>query len=515
MEAPKKEGISRRSFLKGAAVGGIAGLAIGIGGTAAVYPKPQVVSTSLPEKWDYETDVLSLGSGGTGLAAALWAKYGGAESLILEKGVTTLASCSALSDGQWAAAGTSVQKEQGIDDNPDKFFDWVKAIQPDQLVADSDLETSRVICDNSTIVLEWLLELGAVVHGDLQAFLNMDVPRWHTLKMQDVMSLLLEECKKQNVEILYETRATRLITNQEGRVIGVEAEKDGEKLYVKARKGVVLGTGGYSSNPEMLLNYNGKKFANTKPVGCKTNTGDGFVMALALGAALKDVHVPPSLALAAADTLVGIVQLPRAGGILVNINSKRYTAENIGATPEAAATAIQPDGKAFIIHDDPQMSMEHAKITLDRHVKLGGKIYTADTIEDLATQIGLDPTTLAETVATYNGYVDAGDDPEFHRNTIDELEGSAPAPKLETAPFHALEVCAAIYPTQMKLNTDVNARVRNPYGDVIPGLYAGGLMGNIGIRTPYSGQTTTALTGAFVLGYVAGKDAAAQESWEA
>lgn len=511
MDNKNNNGVTRRDFVKGAAIGAAAGVVIGIGGTKLASPEAE--SSSLPQKWDYETDVLSLGSGATGITAALQAKYKGSEAMILEKGITSLACCSALSDGQFAAAGTSVQKQLGIKDDTEKFWNWVERMQPLQEVCDSDLETSRVIVDNSTSVFEWLISLGAKIHGELQAFCSMDIPRWHTFKMQDVMGLLLNECKKQGVEILYSTRATRLITNAEGRVVGAEADQNGTPIFVKARQGVILGTGGYSASPEMLLNYNGKKYAQTKPVGCKTNTGDGFKMALALGAALKDAHVPPSMALAAADTLVGIVQLPRAGGILVNKEAKRYTAENIGARLESFATAEQPEGKAFIIHDNPQMEMEHAMITLDRHKKLGGKIYTADTIEELAAQIKLDPATLAETVAKYNSYCDAGNDPDFGRNTIDELPGSPAAPKIATAPFYAIEVCAAIYPTQMKLNTDTLARVRNTYGEVIPGLYAGGLMGNIGIRTMESGQTCTALGGAFVLGYVAGQDAAAQDPW--
>lgn len=501
MQTTMQTSLSRRTFVAGAAA--VAG--------SALLAAPALAG--VPETWDLETDVLCLGAGATGLTAALWAVYSGAEALVLEKGVSALDSCSALADGQLAIGGSSVQKEQGIEDSPEKYYEWVESIQPIQQVADSDLETSKAVCEASAPVFEWLLSLGTQVYGDLQDFLDMGVPRWHTINMRDTMTLLLDECNKQGVEIRYETPATRLIVNADGRVVGAEAQADGKPIAVKARRGVVLGTGGYCGSPEMLMTFNGKKFAGAKPVGCKTNTGDGYTMAMALGAAIRDVHVAPSLALAAADTLVGIVQLPRAGGILVNDKAERYTAENIGASPEAAATSLQ-GGKTFIIHDDPQMSMEHASITLNRHDVLGGTIYDADTIEELAEKIGLDPAALKATVDTYNGYCEAGHDPDFGRDTIDELEGSAPAPALVTPPFHAIEVCAAIYPTQMRLNSDAKAQVRNTYGEVIPGLYAGGLMGNIGIRNPNSGQVAPALTGAFALGYIAGQEAAAQEPWE-
>ncbi len=504
-----ENGVSRRGFVAGTLASGAAlAAATTLGGFASEAPAAEV-----PETWDYETDVLCLGGGGTGLTAALWAKYAGVDALVLEKGETCLGACSALADGQWAAGGTSVQKERGIEDSPEKFYEWVESIQPQQQVCDSDLETSKAVCEASTPVFEWLLSLGAVVYGDLQDFLGMGVPRWHTINMRDVMGLVVDECGKQGVEIMYNTPATRLIVNADGRVVGAKAEKDGAEVNVKARRAVVLGTGGYCGNPEMLVTFHGKKFGGTKPVGCKTNTGDGYKMAMALGAAVRDAHVVPSLALAAADTLVGIVQLPRAGGILVNERAQRYTAENIGASAEAAATSLQ-GGKCFIIHDAPQMEMEHASITLNRQEVLGGTIYSADTIEGLAEQLGLDGAALKETVETYNQYCKDGHDPDFGRDTIDELEGSAPAPALETAPYYAIEVCAAIYPTQMRLNSDALARVRDVYGDVVPGLYAGGLMGNIGIRNPSSGQVVTALTGAFSLGYIAGRDAATLEPWE-
>lgn len=494
--------VSRRSFVAGTAAVAAAGLFAG-----------EALASPVPETWDMETDVLCLGAGAAGLTAALWAKQAGVEALVVEKGETSLTSCSALADGQWAAGGTSVQKAAGIEDSPEAFFEWVESIQPDQAVCDSDLETSKVVCEASTSVFEWLLSMGVEVYGDLQDFLNMGVPRWHTINMRDVITLLVEECGKQDVEILYNTPATRLIVNADGRVVGAKVAKDGAEVAVKARRGVVLATGGYCGSPEMLVTYHGKKYGGAKPVGCVHNTGDGFKMAMALGAAIRDAAVPPSMALATADTLIGIVQLPRAGGILVNEQAKRYTAENIGASPEAAATSLQ-GGKCFIIHDDPQMSMEHASITLNRHEVVGGTIYTVDTIEELAEQIGLDPAALKETVETYNGYCEAGEDPDFGRNTIDELEGSAPAPALVTPPFHALEVCAAIYPTQARLNSNDKAEVRDVFGDVIPGLYAAGLTGNIGIRNPTSGQVAPALTGAFALGYIAGQEAAAQEPWE-
>ena len=506
------EGLSRRNFLK-AALASSAALAAGTALVGCGSGKNDALM-GIPDKWDYETDVLCLGGGATGVAAALWAKYSGAESLILEKGETSLACSAALSDGQIAAGGTKFQEEMGVEDSAEKYYQWVEEIQPLQKVCPSDLECAKVICDGSTELVNWWLDLGCEVKGELQAFVGMKEKRWHTFMMQDVMNILLAEVEAQGIDLMTSTEATRLIVNAEGRVIGAEAKKGSEVIYCKARKGVVLGTGGYSASPEMLEMFNGPQFAKTKPVGCKTNTGDGYRMALSLGAQLRDVYVDPSMALSTSEPLIGIVQWPRAGGVLINDKGVRYTAENVGARDEAIATG-QQEGKCYIIMDERFKGFEHAMITYDRYIQLGGKEFKADTYEALAEQIGVDPKTLADTMKKYNGYCKAGKDPDFGRNTIDELEGSAPAPALDKAPFYAYEVCAAIYPIQMRLNTDTACRVRDQYGEPIPGLYAGGLMGNIGIRNPDSGQMVPALGGAFVQGMIAGKDAAAQESWEA
>ncbi len=280
------EDVSRRNFLKSAIASG----AILCAGGAMFGCSPSGndaasadAANGMPEKWDYETDVLCLGGGATGVAAGLWAKYSGVESLVLEKGETSLACSAALSDGQIAAGGTSYQKAQGIDDSPEKYYKWVESVQPQQAVCPSDLETAKVICEGSTDLVEWWLDLGCEVKGELQAFCDMDEKRWHTFMMQDVMNILLKEMDAQGVPILTSTEATKLIVNADGRVIGAEAKKGSSTIYCKARKAVVLGTGGYSASPEMLNQYNGPQFAKSKPVGCKTNTGDGYRMALALG----------------------------------------------------------------------------------------------------------------------------------------------------------------------------------------------------------------------------------------
>ena len=507
------EDVSRRNFLKGAVASGAILCAGGAMFGCSPSGDAEAPAGGMPEKWDYETDVLVLGGGATGTAAGLWAKYSGVESLVLEKGETSLACSGALSDGQIAAGGTSYQKAQGIDDSPEKYYNWVESVQPQQVVCPSDLEVAKVICEGSTELVEWWLDLGCEVKGELQAFCGMETKRWHTFMMQDVMNILLKEMDAQGVEMLTNTEATKLIVNADGRVIGAEAKKGSATIYCKARKAVVLGCGGYSASPEMLEKFNGPAFAKTKPVGCKTNTGDGYRMAMALGAQLRDVYVDPSMALSTVEPLIGIVQWPRAGGIMINEKGLRYAPENVGARAEAIATG-QQEGKTFIIMDERFKGFEHAMITYDRYMKLGGKEYKADTYEDLAKQIGVDPATFVDTMNKYNGYCAAGNDPDFGRNTIDELEGSAPAPALDQAPFYAYEICAAIYPIQMRLNTDTKCRVRDQWGDPIPGLYAGGLLGNIGIRNPESGQMLPALGGAFVQGMIAAKDAATLESWE-
>jgi len=196
---------------------------------------------------------------------------------------------------------------------------------------------------------------------------------------------------------------------------------------------------------------------------------------------------------------------------MVNKNGKRFVNESILCMDQGAAAVEQPDRLAYIIYD-ANVPKTMSNIKLGRHEAAGGEIYEANSIAELAEKAGLPVDTVVETVNNYNGYVESGQDPEFGRTTLDGPNGKPV--KLETPPFYCLPCTGAIYPTEIGLRIDENARVIDVFGNVIPGLYAGGLMAAMGVKGS-TGRTLPAMAGAFTFGYIAGRHAATAESWDA
>jgi len=457
------------------------------------------------EKWNYETDVLAIGAGAAGLTAAIWAKAAGAEAMILEKAPTIYSSSTGMSGGGWILAGTSTQEEKGINDSPDLYYNYLLTYNQGKV----DKALLKTFVENAPRVYEWVMELGTPCLN-LVAYGEMGKPRVHWTDVRATLKGLETECRERGIEILFETPATRLLLSPEGRVIGAQADEGGETIFIKARKGVVMGCGGFSANPDMLTEFCGPKISRMMPVGSPHNTGDGFKMGMSAGAALRDAYVLPEMALAACDTLVTLPQLSRDGGILVNINGKRFIDESLIGMELGAAAVGQPDRLVYLVYCE-NIPSEMSEIKLERHITAGGEIYTADTLTELAEIAGLPIGALVETVNNYNCFVEAGADPECGRITLDGHSGEPV--KLDNPPYYCIPCTGAIYPTEMGLRIDETARVIDVFGNVIPGLYAAGLMAAMGLKGP-SGRTLPALPGAFTFGYIAGRQAARLDSWD-
>lgn len=499
--------LSRRNFLKGLAVGGGA-----IASTAMLSgcSKDVGVTSELPEKWDYEADLVVLGLGAGGMTAAAWAAKDGVSVIALEKGKSVMESSSAVSAWEFVTAGTSTQKEKGIDDSSEKFLKYFKDNSPEGF---QKYDMIEVFLPTSLMLYEWLLSLGVECAG-IKTWPGMDQPRLHTLGAAKPIAALLDQCQKNGVQILFETPGKKLIVKDD-RVVGVEAEYQGMAVNVKAKKGVLLANGGFEGNPEMLYAYHGYLPSIRKPAGTQNNTGDGFKMAWALGAATEDAWIAPPPAVAFASAKGTAYGFYHAGGILVNKNGQRFVNESETHTVEANALAVQPEGIAYVISDSVQRNDPIADITWKRQESQNGACFQADTLEDLAAQIGVDPTVLVETVNRYNSLVDAGVDEDFGRDHVLVANEKSALLKIETGPFYSFAVMAANFPTEMGLVIDPNSRVYDVWGNPILGLYATGLMGNIGIKYPPEPRTLPAITGAMVFGYQAAKHVATLTPWDA
>ena len=324
---------------------------------------------------------------------------------------------------------------------------------------------------------------------------------------------MLKNCQDAGVNILYETPGKKLIVKDD-RVVGVEAEYQGKPVYVKANKGVLLANGGFEGNPQMLFDFYGYLPSIRKPAGTANNTGDGYKMAWALGAATEDIWVtlPPAVSFLTAKGTA--YALYHAGGILVNKEGKRFVNESESHTVEANAIAQQTDGAAWVITDQPQIDDPVAKTKWDLQEGQGGVYYKADTIEELAKLAGLPVAAVVETVAKYNEFAEANADTDFGRDHILVANEKKPLLKIENAPYYCLGVMGANFPTEVGLRIDTDSRVYDVWGNVIPGLYATGLMANLGCKYPPAPQTLVAIGGTMVFGYTAAKHAATMESWD-
>jgi flavocytochrome c len=403
--------LTRRDFVKGLAV---AGAVTAAGGVLAGCQKGDTVSL-VPEKWDEEVDVVVIGLGGAGAAAAIEAHDAGAEVIILEKGVMAGGSTSMCGQCIYGA-GTSVQKALGIEDSAEDMFNYYKA------VCDGDQEIMKLLCDNSADDIEWLINLGMKVPAEigmpgitiggvepLFAHVAPPVPRSHWSSSEgNLWPILLKAIEDRGIKYYLETPASKLITNGQ-EIVGVTATKEGKPWQIKAGKGVVIAAGGFSRNKEML--YNLVSSAELVPFTCLTDDGDGIKMAQSAGAAVafvdgildvptwKNPEIPNSF-LISPEYIAG--QPPY---IVVNLNGNRFVDETTFYEYSNPKILAQPESICFVIASGE--AGKNAILTQD--------VKSSETIEGLAQELGIDPAGLAGTVKKWNQYCQDGQDPDCGR----------------------------------------------------------------------------------------------------
>ena len=520
--------LSRRDFLKNAGViagGASVGAAMLLSGcnqqTAATNQEPPKPDW-LPEKWDHEADVVVVGCGGAGGAAAIEAYDNGASVIILEKnaqpgGSTTLCA------GIYYAAGTSLQKDAGIEDNPDEMYKYY--LHMGGGLADPD--NVRVLCDNAAKNLEWLISLGATNFKEVNysggerdpenANITPPKPRGHYINPAEptydyppphpaytkdsplqpgtgYFKPLWEGIKARNIPVLMETRAVELIINPITKeVLGVKAESKGATVYVKGKKAVILTTGGYGQNKEKAKYFCREVLYAENYT--KSDTGDGIIMGLAAGAGVANMD----------QSLTGLTVFP--GAICVNQFGRRFVDETLYRVP-GEMFFRQKGIKAWNIFDN-KLKGNSTQETIE-----------APTIRELAEKIGVNPDVLEDTVKFWNESVKLGIDREFGRTQrAGHLrEPFVPMDPIETPPFHAIErnfeqtvTAQGITMGGLRINTKSQV-LFNVSNQPIPRLYAAGRTTNGSFGEMYPGSGS-AVADAICFGRIAGKNAAAETPW--
>ena len=395
------------------------------------------------------------------------------ESAGVEKTLKTAAEKYADNETITALAKTVSEQWAAYQANPTGYFDSVELMELDTMIGGkgiNDPELVETLCANSADAIDWLDEHGITLHN-VSSFGGASVKRIHrpvnaegkTVSVGSYMIPLLEEnCKKAGVQILLNTTANEILTDANGAAAGIKATgSTGETVTVNA-KAVVLTTGGFGANLDMVVKYKPelKGFMTTNAAGIQ---GQGIEMAEAIGAATVDmdqIQIHPTVE---ANTAALITEGLRGdGAVLINEEGKRFIDE-VGTRDVVSAAEIAQTGSySWLVVDQ---AMVDASSVIQGYIKKGYTV-TGETYEELGKAMGVDAAAFAETMEKWNGYVEAKNDPDFGRTSF--------ANPLNTAPYYAVKVTAGVHHTMGGLKINANTEVLNEKGEVIPGLFAAG-----------------------------------------
>ena len=329
-----------------------------------------------------------------------------------------------------------------------------------------------------------------------------------------------------NVPVWLNTPMTGLIT-EDGRVTGVGITRDGQPAVVTARRGVLLATGGFEKNEEMRQRYQRAPIGTEWTVGSAGNTGDGIVAGQAAGGELElmdDAWWGPSIPLPSGPVFC-LAERSLPGCIFVNGNGERFVNE---AAPYVDAvhamydkhTEANPHIPCWMIADQRYRNRYvftgiPPRKPLPRRWLKSGAVVKADSLAELASQIGVPPDGLAKTVDKFNEFARTGKDGDFGRgdSAYDRYYGDPnckPNPNLAPLtqqPYYAIKIVPGDLGTKGGLRTDERARVLRADGTVIDGLYAAGNTSALVMGRSYAGPGAT-IGPAMTFGYLAALDAA-------
>jgi succinate dehydrogenase/fumarate reductase flavoprotein subunit len=526
-EKGMKKDLTRRGFIKGAALGAGAMAVAGLGGATDANAVPP------PKRWDMEADVVVVGFGAGGSAAAIEAHDAGAKVLIVEK------MKEGLEGGDTGISGglLYLDTKTNIDSWRKKSFGTVEE------------EFLRCFSDNVKEVNTWLRGMGLVIDGAKPGMGIVKSPVRGASSGHILFAFLKEQVKKRGIQVLYGTAGKDLIQDPATReILGVRAGAEGRYRNIKARKAVVLTTGSYESNPEMLTDF-GYPGVYVASEGSPANTGDGLKMAVKAGAHMR--HMMPlaiewgEFALKAPSqaykTSFSMDFLTHGGGhshnyIFVDRKGKRFMNERLMMVHQKETLEVlhfdfkaidYPHIPFFIVFDetmrksgrvvkDPELwgwrtTKKVYEWSADNSAEIEkGWIVKADTIQDLAGKmkavdwqgkaIGVETAGLVDTVSKFNEFCEAGKDLQYDRPKASLLA-------LKTPPFYAAELCFNCIYTLGGLKNNCKAQTVDGENKPIPRLYSAGNVGGSGIVSP------GAIPEAIAFGRLAGKNAAAERPW--
>ncbi|MBM7636452.1 flavocytochrome c [Streptococcus saliviloxodontae] len=500
----------------------------------------------------YETDVVVVGGGGAGLAAAAAVLQEGKEVIVVEKfpaiGGNTVRAGGPMNapDPVWqrgfvANPGEDHNLQELIDMDIEsidlEFREDFKALQVEvesylkdpTYLFDSTLlyriqtylggkrfdrqgneihgnyDLIKVLTEKAIGSVRWLEEIGVEFdHSQVTMPVGALWRRGHkpVQPMGFAFISVLEKFVRENGGTILTDSPVKKLIIEAGQIKGIIATgRNGQTITINA-KAVVLASGGFGANTKMLQQYNTYWSEIADDIATSNTpavTGDGILLGQSVGADL--VGMGFSQMMPVSDPITGALfsglQVPPANFIMVNQEGKRFVDE-YGSRDKLSQAAIDNGGLFYLIADDKIKATAYntSQEKIDRQVE-AGTLFRADTLEELAEQIAIDPKVLVNTISNYNSYVDAGFDPEFNKGSFDL--------KCENAPYYATPRKPAVHHTMGGLKIDTQTHVIAETGKVIPGLYAAGeVAGGLHAGNRLGGNS---LTDIFTFGRIAGQTA--------
>jgi flavocytochrome c len=513
----KPKDLSRRDFLK--KTGGAAAIAgMAMGGVAATAKEAPAAWDAMPKKWDHTFDVVVVGSGFAGLAAAYEAKKAGASVVVLEK-MRTPGGNSIINGGIVAAAGSPLQQKQGVKDSPQQLFD-------DMVKAGQGLnypELLKPLADASVPTVMWTInELGVKYTERLVQAGGHAVPRsYQTYNSSGsaIVQPLLAKLKSLGVEPKLQTSLQKILRDKDGRVKGVQVREgyvfpkadSGRVKYIKARKAVVLASGGFSQDVAFRTAQDPKlasKFESTNQPGA---TGESMRDAFRIGCTavqLDWIQVGPWTSPDEKGFGLGPHFAQEAAamyGIWINTKTgKRFISEL--ANRKVRADKIMDLGNkgesCIAVADESGASAVKAKLP---KLLESGVVKKFNSMQELAAGYDIPVQPLQQTIENYNKYVAQGKDDEFDRY----MNKNA---KQMQAPFYAMRLLPKVHHCMGGVRINPSAQAIDIATDKpVPGLYAageatGGVHGAVRLGS-------CATLDCLFFGRIAGMNAAKEKAW--
>jgi len=480
-----------------------------------------------------DADVVIIGAGGAGLSAALEAVANGAEKVIILEMTATTGGALNFTSGSMSAAGTIIQKEDGIEDTVESYIaDIIN--NGDDFGGQPNEELITVYANEAAATFDWLYENGVkdctfsvdratgarAVFAPEHALYS--IPRTYKAspidktKYKSAAHEVLDKLVAADgrIEIKLNTKATELVANDKGQVLTVVTE-NGDSYT--ASKGVIVATGGYSSNRALMGQYteNGEYYLAG---GAPGSDGNALLMMQKVGAGLTAMDAIPTfpMGLVSKDDetrgQIASTYTWKAGGIVVNQNGERFCNET-EANPAIREVALeeQPMAVQYDIYTDKiyaDLDATGQSFFMKAYFLQEGMVgyhvvESAATIEELAAKINVPAENLKKTIEEYNAAVEKGEPDQFGREFNVQNTYNLATNKIEGDKFYAIRLHALCVMTLGGVTANANMQVLDEAGNVIPGLYAAGeVVGGIWGKFVSGG---TGVMGPIVFGKIAAR----------